>query len=129
MLAAHQRREAAGRRDIEALLHLGLTHDLIDLERRGHAFERLGPEVVAGEIPLDESLRHRADDDGIGRCQPLEAGRNIGRVAQGQLFLPPAATHLPHHDEPGVDPHADRQADSRPLSQAAIEGGHGLHNA
>ena len=129
VLAAHQRREAAGRRDVEALLDLGRTHDLIDLEGRGHAFERLGPELVAGEIALDQALRRRADDDGIGRGQPLEAGRNIRRLSQGELFLPPAATHLPHHDQPGVDPHADRQADPLPLSQAAIEGVHGLHHA
>ena len=43
VLASHQRREAAGRRDVEALLHLSRTPDLIDLEGRGHAFERLGP--------------------------------------------------------------------------------------
>ena len=55
VLAAHQRRETAGRRDVEALLHLGRTHDLIDLEGRGHASERLGPERVAGEIPLDRA--------------------------------------------------------------------------
>ena len=129
MLSSHQRREAAGRRDVEALLDLGLAHDLVDLEGRGHAFERLGPESVAGEIPLDEPLRRRTDDHGIGRCQPLEAGRNIRRVAQRELFLPPAAPHLPHHDQPGVDPHAYRQADTLALSQAAIERVHGLHNA
>jgi hypothetical protein len=28
-----------------------------------------------------------------------------------------------------VDAHADRQEDPRPLFQAAIEGGHGLHQA
>ena len=103
------------RRDIEALLDHGLTHDLVDLERRGHTFERLGPKLVTGKIPLDQPLRHRADDDGIGRCQPLETRRNVWRVSQGQLFLPPATTHLPHDDDPGVDPHADRQRTPRPV--------------
>ena len=49
MLASHQGGEAPRDCDIEALLHLGLTHDLVDLEGRGHAFERLGPEILAGE--------------------------------------------------------------------------------
>jgi hypothetical protein len=78
---------------------------------------------------MDEPLRRRTDDDSIGRCQPLEAGRNIRRVAQGELLLPPAPTYLSHHDEPGVDPHADCQAATLPLSQAAVESVHGLHNA
>jgi hypothetical protein len=129
VLAAHQRRETAGNRDVEALLHLGDTYDLVELERRGHAFERLVPKRLAGEIALDEPLRRRADNDGIRRCQPLNPRRNIWCVAQGQLLLPPASTYLPHHDEPGMDPDADRQADIPPLSQAAIEGGQCLYNA
>jgi hypothetical protein len=92
----------------KALLHLGLAHDLRDLEGRGHTFERLGPEIMAGEIPLDEPLRRRTDDHSIGRGQSLEAGRNIRGLAQSELFLPPAATHLAHDDYPGVDPDADR---------------------
>jgi hypothetical protein len=89
----------------------------------------LSPEHVADEIALDQLLRRRADDHGIGRCQPLEAGGNIRRVAQGELFLPSAATHLPHDDKPGVDAHAHRQADPVPLSQTAVEDVHGLHHA
>src|SRR5262245_40572632 len=53
VLAAHQWRETAGRRDVEALLHLGCAHDLIHLEGRGHASKRLEPERLAGEISLD----------------------------------------------------------------------------
>ena len=81
MLAAHQRRETAGHRDIETLLHLGGAHDLMDLEGRGHTFECLGPEIMAGEIPLDKSLRRSTDDYSIRRRQPLEARRNIRGVA------------------------------------------------
>jgi hypothetical protein len=128
-LAAHQRREAAGRRDVEALLHLGHTHDLMDLEGHGHPFERLGSERAAGEIPLDEPLRRRTDEDRIGCRQPLEAGRNVRRVPQRELFLPPPAAYLPHDDDSGVNPHADREVDARPLAQAAVEGGHRLHDA
>jgi hypothetical protein len=110
------------------MLHLGRTHDLMHLERRGHAFKRLGPERVAGEISLDEPLRRRTDDHRIGRCQSLEAGCNIRGVTQGELFLPPTSTHLPHHDQASVDPHAHRQADTLPLSEAIVEGVHSLDN-
>ena len=82
----------------KALLHLGRAHDLIHLERRGHAFERLVPERVADEIALDEPLRRRTDGQRVGRCQSLEACRNIRRVAQSELFLTPAPTYFPHHD-------------------------------
>ena len=128
MLSSYQRCETAGRRDIEALLHLCLTHDLVDLNGRAHASERLAPKRIGGEIPLDEPLRHRADDDGIGCGQALEAGRNIRGVAQRELLLPPASPYLPYDDQAGVDAHADRQMDSLPLFQTAIENVHCLHN-
>jgi hypothetical protein len=98
MLASHQRREAVGRRDIEALLDGSRAHDLMDLESRGHASECLAPERVTGEIALDKSLRRCTNDDSIRRGQPLEAGRKIGRLSQGELLLPPAAPHRPHDD-------------------------------
>jgi hypothetical protein len=83
---------------------------------------------VAGEISLDEPLRRRTDDHRIGRCQSLEAGCNIRGVTQGELFLPPTSTHLPHHDQASVDPHVHRQADTLPLSEAIVEGVHSLDN-
>src|SRR6516162_5585260 len=110
------------------MLDLGRAYDRMDLEGRRHTFENVRPEVVAGKIPVSEPLRRRTDDDSIGRRQSLEAGGKIRRVAQGELFLPSASAHLPHHDYAGVDAHADRQADIMPLSQAAIERAHRLHN-
>ena len=91
------------------------------------SFERLGPERLAGEIPLDEPLRRCADNHRIGRCQPLETRRNIRCVTQSELFLPLPATYLPHHDQAGVDPDTHRQADTLTLSQAVIERFHGLN--
>jgi hypothetical protein len=111
------------------MLHLGRTYDLMDLDGHGHAFERLGPEIMAGEIPLDEPLRRRTDEHRIGRRQPLEAGRNIGRVAQGELFLPPPAPHLPHDDQPSMAPQAHGQLHPALLPQAGVELRHGFHHA
>ena len=99
------------------------------MEGRGNAFERLGPQIVADEIALDQPLGRRADDDGIGGGQPLEAGRNIRGVSQRELFLPSPAPHLPHHGDAGVDPHAEREGDRLPLCQATIEGVQRLHQA
>ena len=53
--------------------------------------------------------RSRTDHEGIGYGNALQAGREIGRLAECELFLAPAATHLSHHDQPGMDAQAHRQ--------------------
>ena len=83
VLAAHQRREATGRHDIEALLHWNPRTNLIDLERCGHTFKRRGLKIVTGKIPLDESAASPRDYDGIRVLPVPEGGRNVWRVAQG----------------------------------------------
>ena len=79
--------------------------------------------------PAEELKRRRTDHHGIGRREPLQAGREVGRLAQGQLFLPPPAPHLPHHDQPGMDPQAHGQVHPPLLPQAGIELSHGLDHA
>jgi hypothetical protein len=111
------------------MLDLRGTHDLMDLKRRGHTFERLAPECVAGKIPLDEALRRRTDEHRIRRRPSLKPCCNVGGLAQGELFLSLTSTHLPHHDEPRVDAHTDRQVDPLLLSQAVIARGQRLHDA
>src|SRR5690349_1154901 len=111
------------------MLDLSGAHDLMDFKRRSHTFERLDPKGVAGKIPLDEALRRRTDEHRIRRRQSLNPSCNVGGIAQSELFLSPTSTHLPHHDEPSVDAHADRQADPLLRSQTAIERGQRLHYA
>ena len=59
----------------------------------------------------------------------MEAGRDVGRLAQGQLFLPRAASHLTHHHQPGMDAQAHGQVHPSLLRQAGIELAHGLDDA
>ena len=65
---------------------------------------------------------------GIGRRDALQAGRQVGRLAQRQLFLPGACPHLAHHHQPGMDPQAHGQLHAPLLRQAGIELPQGLHH-
>ena len=68
-------------------------------------------------------------DQGIGRREALQTGGEVGGLAQGQLFLPGAASDLTHHDQPGVDPQAHGQLHAPLLRQAGIELPQGLDDA
>jgi hypothetical protein len=52
----------------------------------------------------------------------------IGRLAEGQLFLPGASAHLTHDDKASVDAQADSQLHAVLLGQAGIQRSHGLHH-
>ena len=56
----------------------------------------------------------------------MQTGRQVGRLAQRQLFLPGAAAHLPHDDQPGMDPQAHRQLHPPLLRETGIELPQGL---
>jgi hypothetical protein len=58
----------------------------------------------------------------------LQAGGQVGRLAQRQLFLPRAASHVPDDDQPGVDPQAHGQLHPPLLHQASMELAHGFHH-
>jgi hypothetical protein len=59
----------------------------------------------------------------------LQAGGEVGRFAECQLFLAGASAHFPHDDEPGVDPQTHGQLHTALLGQAGIQRLHGLHDA
>jgi hypothetical protein len=56
----------------------------------------------------------------------LQAGGEVGRLAQRQLFLPRAAPDLTHDHQPGVDPQTDGQLHAALLGETGIELSHGL---
>ena len=58
----------------------------------------------------------------------MQAGGQVGGLAERQLFLPGAAAHLPHHHQPGMDPQAHGQLHPPLLRQAGIELAQGLHH-
>ena len=105
---AHQGREARGARHVQATLRRAFLQDPIDLQGAGQPFEGVAAQVLAGKVALHQAVRRRTDHHRIGRRQALEAGRNVGRVAQGQLFLPAAAAHVAHDHQPGMDADAGR---------------------
>ena len=92
------------------------------MERRGHAFHWLEPQVLAVKQPLEQPLRGGADDHRVGLRQPLQARREVGGVAQGQLFARAACADLADHDQPGVNanPHLEGRD---PAGVAVRQGG------
>ena len=91
--------------------------------------EGMGAEIVAGKVPLYQAGGGITDHDCVGRGQPLETGGQVGRVPEGQVFVPPAAAHLADHHPPGVDADPHRQADARVPQQAGRQRPHRLQHA
>jgi hypothetical protein len=90
------------------------------LERLRQAFERLRPERLTHKIAVDQVGGRLADHDCIWGRQALEACRNVRRLPQGELLLPPATADLADHHQPGVNAEPHGQAHPvRPL-QARI---------
>ena len=63
----------------------------------------------------------------LGAAMPCRR-REVGRLAECQLFLTGAAPHLPDDYEPGMDPQAHGQVHPALLYQACIELAQGLHD-
>src|SRR5262249_29377743 len=61
----------------------------------------------------------------IRRRQPLQAGSDIGRLAERELFLASTAADLPYDDQPCVHPDPHRQPDPVRASQASVQGSEG----
>jgi hypothetical protein len=127
-VAADERCEASGTRGIQATLRRAFAQDAIGLERRRQALERVGTEVLAGKIAPHEPEGGWTDDDRIWCGEPLQAGRNIGRLTQRELFLAAATAHLAHDHQPGVDADAHGQLHPFVLCQAGVERSQCLHN-
>ena len=82
--------------------------------------------LTAGRQRTPEQLKGgRTDHQRIGRRDALQAGGQIGGLAQRQLFLPGTTSYLPHDDQAGVDAQARRQALPL-LLQMRIELSHGF---
>ena len=93
-----------------------LIQHLIDRQWLGEAFEERRTERLIGKESTEELKGGGTDDQGIGRGDPLQAGRKVGRLAEGQLFLPRPTADLAHHHQPGVD--AQAHGEVTPLAPA-----------
>src|SRR5262249_16954131 len=56
-------------------------------------------------------------------------GSNIRCFPQCQLLLPSLPTHLPHNDQPSMNPYTDGELDTFGLLQTGIEVSHGSKNS
>jgi hypothetical protein len=68
------------------------------------------------------------NDHRIGRGEPLDPSRDVGRVSQSQLFPSLPSTHLTHDNDTRVDPEADGQLDRLLPFEAGIQGPDGFHH-
>ena len=87
------------------------------------------PKLLGGKVATHQAKGGRTDHDRIGCRQTLQAGRQIRRLPQRQLFLATAAPILTDHHQAGMDAHPHRQAHPLLLLQVAIERRQGLHHA
>ena len=77
-----QRGEAGVTERFQPRARVALVKHLVDLERRGNTLERRSTQRSAGEEAADELVRQRADHHGVRRCDALQAGRDVGGVAE-----------------------------------------------
>ena len=129
LLPPDQGRQATRGHNIEARLRPALRQKLVHPQGLVHPFEGVLAQRLAGKKPLDQPQGGGTDHYRVGRCQPLQPRRNVGRVAQGQLLLPPAAAHGAHHHRPGMHAHPHRQPHAAFLLQADVQRSHGLQDA
>jgi hypothetical protein len=87
------------RRDcLQATPHRTFPQDAPDLYLGAHTGKGAHAELLDSEIPLDEPVRRRADNQRIRTGQALKSGGDIWRHPQGQLLLPSVGIHPTHHD-------------------------------
>ena len=128
VLAPDQGRQPARRGGLEARGAGRLAHP-VHRDRRAHAPDRQRAEVVADEQALDQAIGAGADHDAAGLGQVLQAGGDVGRLADHRHRVAAlAGADVAHHHEPGVDADPDRQLDAR-LRHRIVQRGDRLDHA
>ena len=128
LVTPDQRLEAGGDGDFPAAPRLALLENPMQMERRSALLVGTLTEVLAEEIALGQPMRGLADRDGIGCGQPLDLGRDVGRLAQGELLAARTGAHLAHHDGAGVDADTDRDAQGVAGLQRGVQRADRLHD-
>ena len=125
---AHQRGQACAASRFQTAAGHTLIQYLINLQRLGKAFQERRAERLAGKEAVEQLQGGSTDHQRIGRGQPLQAGGQVGGLAEGQLFLPGAAPHVTHHHQTGMDPQTHGQLHAPLLPQTGIELAQGLYH-
>ena len=128
LLPPHQRGPPGAAGSFQATAGHTLIEHAIDRQRLRQAFQERGAERLAGKEPPEELKGRRTDHQGIGRGEALQAGRQVGGLAEGELFLARPAPDVAHHHQPGMDPQAHSQVHPPLLPQMRVELAQGLHD-
>ena len=92
----------------------------------GHALEGRGAQVFEHKGLAHQPRRHRADHHGVRCGQAFQAGRNVGRFAQGQLLVPAPATDVSDDHRSRVDAKPDGELHAVAGLQTRIQPPDGL---
>src|SRR5262249_55546831 len=97
LLPAHEWSQAGAARCVQATARRALGQHLIDLQWLREALEEWRTKRLIGKEALEELQSCGTEHQRIGRCNALQAGCQVGRLAERQLFLPRTAAHLTHY--------------------------------
>src|SRR5262245_54594216 len=106
LLPAHERGPAGTPSGFQATAGHAFIEYAVDRQRLGLAFQRWGPQRLAGKEPPEELKGGGTNDQRIGRRNALQARRQVGGLTECQLLLPSASAYLPHNDQAGMDAQA-----------------------
>ncbi len=111
LVAPDQRREPAIRTGVQPSAHAALGVNPEHMDWLGEALQRVVARILGEEETLHQALAGRADHQAVFVGQPLQAGGQVRRLAQGELLAPLAASDCSHHHQAGVNADAHRQGD------------------
>src|SRR5215831_2050701 len=120
-LSTDQRCESSWLSNIETPPGSTFLEDAVHVDGRSHTSERLCSQVLTREIALDQSIGGFTDSNRIGCSESFNARSNVGHFTQCQLLLTLCSAHLPHHNQPCMDPHTDGKLDTFGLWQILIQ--------
>ena len=101
---AYERGQPALLGDGEAGPRAALAHRAIDPHRPGDALEGSLAQFLKLEKSADKPVRRVAQEHLVGLGQPLQPGRDVRRLTQGELLAPLPGADLPCDHPAGVDP-------------------------
>ncbi len=118
-LAAHEARQAAHRRRLQAVARRARPGQLVHLDRVGDPFDRHRSEGRHGQEALGEPPRLRGEQRRAGPREALHLGRQVGGLADRAVVHVQIAADGAHHDLAGVEPDADLHVHALRAAQVA----------
>jgi hypothetical protein len=107
-LPSGERRQAVHAGNLQTVVDSRLTHHPVHGQRRGHVGEGLRVQCLQGHVAHDQPGRGGTAHHGPRLRHALEAGRQVGRLAQCQSVL--VRTHRDRADDHRARVNADAHA-------------------